>query len=46
MDVASVHFLAVVLISGGLTLQAMFARYTRRGTGQEGDLSEVREQFT
>lgn len=45
MDVAAVHFLAVVLISGGLTLQPMFARYTRRGTG-DGDLSEVREQFT
>lgn len=45
MDVAAVHFLAVVLVSGGLTLQPMFSRYTRRGTMQDSDVNDVREQF-
>lgn len=35
VDVAAVHFLAVVMVTGSLTLQPMFLRYTRRGIGKE-----------
>ncbi len=35
LDVAAIHFLAVVLVTGSLTLQPMFVRYTRRGIGNK-----------
>jgi AcrR family transcriptional regulator len=47
IDVASMHFLAVVLVTGSLTLQPMFVRYTRRGVGKEQPGSDpTGEQFT
>lgn len=43
IDVPKVHFLAIVLVTGMLTLRPMFERYTQKNSGwQEGDVARVR----
>lgn len=44
-DAASLHFLAVVLVTGCLSLRPMFQRYTGRG-GDDDDALALRSEYT
>ena len=41
VDVTNIHFLAVVLVTGSLSLRSMFLRYTRKSLADDGDHSEA-----
>ncbi|WP_371433332.1 TetR/AcrR family transcriptional regulator [Novosphingobium sp.] len=47
IDVAALHFLAIVLVSGAIALMPMFVRYTRRKAGSGHPAPDATcEQFT